>query len=130
MEHPIKEPATMEHCEETSNFQILSYKIVTYIKRNLRACAIRIYQENWISLQKKSFFLNFLHTLETIQKFYCSICSKFRKKKLQKLLFWDLSNSERNKVTNFDEHSPISLEITDKWMVVWDKLTHSCLKWG
>ena len=31
--------------KETSKFQILSYKIVAYLKRWLRTCTIRIYQE-------------------------------------------------------------------------------------
>ena len=69
--------------KETSKFQILSYKIVTYLKRELRACTMRIYQEKMkISANKKKFqiFFNFLHILVAPQKLYCSICNKFRKR--------------------------------------------------
>ena len=39
---------------------------------------------------------------------------KILKKKFQKWLFWDKSNRKRNKVTNFGEPSPTSVEIITK----------------
>ena len=52
--------------KETSKFQILSYKIITHLKRKLRACTMRIYQEKMkISAQKLFFqiFFNFFIAL-------------------------------------------------------------------
>ena len=41
---------------------------------------------------------------------------KILKNQFQKWFYWDYSNSERNKVTNFGEPSPTSVEtITNKW---------------
>ena len=44
---------------------------------------------------------------------------KILKKKFQKWLSWDKSNREKNKVTNFGDPSPTSVESTDKCMVPW-----------
>ena len=49
---------------------------------------------------------------------------KILKKKFQKWLFWDMSNRKRNKVTNFGEPSPTSVETINKCMVAWEGLTH------
>ena len=49
-------------------------------------------------------------------------------KEISKMAFWDKSNSERNKVTNFGEPSPITVETTDICMVLRVKSTLSCLK--
>ena len=47
------------YAKETSKFQILSYKIVTYLKRKLRACTMRIYQEKMKISANKKFFKYF-----------------------------------------------------------------------
>ena len=68
---------------------------------------------------------NFKKDLKT--KFFChawgplkSFLFNFQKKLnkiLQKWLFWDKSNSEKNKVNNFGDPSPTSVETKDKYMM-------------
>ena len=63
----------------TPKFQILSYERDIYLKRKLRACAIRIQQEKMrISAKNKIklIFFNFLHMLENPKKYRCSIFQK------------------------------------------------------
>ena len=42
---------------------------------------------------------------------------KILKNKFQKLLYWDKSNSGRDKVTNFGDPSPTHVETTDQCML-------------
>ena len=51
--------------------------------------------------------------LEDPLKFSMFNFSKISKKKIQKWLYWDLSNIERNKVMNFGEPSPNPMEMAD-----------------
>ena len=51
--------------------------------------------------------------LEDPLKFSMFNFSKISKKKIQKWLYWGLSNIERNKVMNFGEPSPNPMEMAD-----------------
>ena len=48
---------------------------------------------------------------------------KFFGKKSQKWLYWVLANTKRNKVMNFGEPSPCSVDTANGFMVQWVKKT-------
>ena len=106
--------------EKTSKLQILSYKRVIYLKRNLRTYTKQIQPEKIRFFAKKGIFFNFFNFSRHARgppKIFDVQFSKNFQKKFKKWLLWDLSILERNKVMSFGELSPDPVEMADGFMV-------------
>ena len=96
--------------------KILSYRRDIYLKIKLRTSTIQFQPKKERIFAKKNIFKNFSDfrdMLEDPLKFSMFNFSKISKKKIQKWLYWGLSNIERNKVMNFGEPSPNPMEMAD-----------------
>ena len=111
--------------EKTSKLQILSYKRVIYLKRNLRTCTIQIHKEKSIIFWKKIGFWKFSiffqrgdPLMSKLSKIDFPFFKNF-KNKIEKWLLWDHSNMNRNKVMNFGGHCSYPVETTRLFLVIW-----------
>ena len=89
-------------------------------QRKLKTHEIRIQQEKiriTAKNKKKLNFFQFSWHARGPPKNSVFHFPKILKNIFQKWLYWDKSNSERNKVTNFGDPSPAHAETTDKCMV-------------
>ena len=94
----------------------MSYRRDIYIKIKLRTSTIQYQPKKERIFAKKNIFLKFFwfsrHARGLPEIFDVQFFENF-KKKIQKWLYWDLSNIERNKVMNFGEPSPNPMERAD-----------------
>ena len=107
--------------QKRSKFQILSYKSVLYLKRKLRTCTMQIQLKKVIFIAKKEIFFRFSDFSPKARgplKIFDVQFSDIFKKKFQKLVLWDLSGIERNKVRNFGEPSPSPSETAEGFRAV------------
>ena len=86
-------------------------------QRKLKTHEIRIQLEKIRITAKKSKNSQFSWHARGPQKISVFRFPKILKNIFQKWLYWDKSNSERNKVTNFGDPSPTHVETTDQCMV-------------